>query len=408
MSLRLIIEDDEGTTTVVPLGADAITIGRQQGNTIQLTEKNVSRRHARLYPEQAAWIVEDLGSYNGVKVNAQKVEGRVVLQEGDVIQIGDYHLALTENVDRRTLNYDRPPEAANDVEPLLVSSSTDLPRLSPEELASLSSGPHTPYPGSNGMLDSGSVPAMSSPHYARERKGAPGLLIAGGLVVIGALALGAFWLASTGNAPPGAKVADANPTASAEQAAESSPSDHAANGEVPAAIDPDDDEVVEAVEPAEPGGDDASDVEAVDPDSQDEAVVAIEAPEDDDPPEPTPEARAPKSSSPKTTSRKPSSSASSRPRSSDSPPKPPPAPPVDVDQLLTDARQASMKNQPAKAYDLARKAYKEKPSQDALTVMATSACKMGDTAKAKFAINKLSSSRKDDAKRMCELMGVSI
>src|SRR5512139_2767299 len=30
MSLRLIIEDDEGSTTIVPLGKDAVTIGRQQ------------------------------------------------------------------------------------------------------------------------------------------------------------------------------------------------------------------------------------------------------------------------------------------------------------------------------------------------------------------------------------------
>ena len=73
MALRLIIEDDEGTTTVVPLGADAITIGRQQGNTIQLTEKNVSRRHARLFPEpdEDSWSIEDLGSYNGVSVSVR-------------------------------------------------------------------------------------------------------------------------------------------------------------------------------------------------------------------------------------------------------------------------------------------------------------------------------------------------
>src|SRR5687768_12417305 len=125
MSLRLIIEDDEGSTTIVPLGKDTITIGRQQGNTIQLTEKNVSRRHAQLLPEGESWVLEDLGSYNGVKVNGRVASGRVVLQEGDVVQIGDYHLALTEDVDRRSLNYDRGRAAANDgVEPMLASSST--------------------------------------------------------------------------------------------------------------------------------------------------------------------------------------------------------------------------------------------------------------------------------------------
>ncbi len=50
MALRLIIEDEEGATTIVPLGEEEITIGREPGNTIQLTEQNVSRQHARLTP----------------------------------------------------------------------------------------------------------------------------------------------------------------------------------------------------------------------------------------------------------------------------------------------------------------------------------------------------------------------
>jgi pSer/pThr/pTyr-binding forkhead associated (FHA) protein len=48
MALRLIIEDEEGATTIVPLGEEEVTIGREPGNTIQLTEQNVSRQHARL------------------------------------------------------------------------------------------------------------------------------------------------------------------------------------------------------------------------------------------------------------------------------------------------------------------------------------------------------------------------
>ena len=49
---KLTIEDDEGKTTVVPLARDEITIGRLEGNTIRLTERNVSRRHARLRPSE--------------------------------------------------------------------------------------------------------------------------------------------------------------------------------------------------------------------------------------------------------------------------------------------------------------------------------------------------------------------
>ena len=70
---KLVISDDEGKQTVVPLVRDEITIGRKEGNTIRLTERNVSRRHARLAKANGKFVVEDLHSYNGVKVNGQKV-----------------------------------------------------------------------------------------------------------------------------------------------------------------------------------------------------------------------------------------------------------------------------------------------------------------------------------------------
>src|SRR5437879_3842714 len=91
---KLIIEDDEGKTTVVPLIRDEITIGRKEGNTIRLTERNVSRRHARLTKQNSSVFIEDLGSYNGIKVNGNKISGRIAVSEGDRIQIGDYLLAL--------------------------------------------------------------------------------------------------------------------------------------------------------------------------------------------------------------------------------------------------------------------------------------------------------------------------
>src|SRR5579859_5929739 len=91
---KLVIQDDEGKTTVVPLIRDEITIGRKEGNTIRLTERNVSRRHAKLVKQNGSVYIEDLTSYNGIKVNGDRIAGRAPVQEGDRIQIGDYQLAL--------------------------------------------------------------------------------------------------------------------------------------------------------------------------------------------------------------------------------------------------------------------------------------------------------------------------
>ncbi|MCB9619500.1 MAG: FHA domain-containing protein [Sandaracinus sp.] len=93
---KLVISDDEGKTTVVPLVRDEITIGRKEGNTIRLTERNVSRRHARLRKSDGAYVLEDLGSYNGVRVNGRRIESESTtpLQPGDQVVIGDYVIAL--------------------------------------------------------------------------------------------------------------------------------------------------------------------------------------------------------------------------------------------------------------------------------------------------------------------------
>ncbi len=92
--LKLIIEDDEGRKTVVPFIRDEITIGRQEGNTIRLTERNVSRRHAKLVRESSRVLVLDLGSSNGIRVNGDRITGQVQVGDGDLVQIGDYDLAV--------------------------------------------------------------------------------------------------------------------------------------------------------------------------------------------------------------------------------------------------------------------------------------------------------------------------
>lgn len=91
---KLIIADDEGKTTVVPLVRDEVTIGRKEGNTIRLTDRNVSRRHARLVRRDNGFLVEDLDSYNGIRLNGVPVLSPKPANDGDQITIGDYQLSV--------------------------------------------------------------------------------------------------------------------------------------------------------------------------------------------------------------------------------------------------------------------------------------------------------------------------
>ena len=75
-------------------------VGRQDGNTIRLTERNVSRQHARLVRNaQQGYRIEDLDSYNGVVVNGAKIDKAVDLRDGDRVGVGDYIIALKSEAD---------------------------------------------------------------------------------------------------------------------------------------------------------------------------------------------------------------------------------------------------------------------------------------------------------------------
>jgi len=95
--LKLHIRDDDGRLTIVPLVRDSITIGRSEGNTIRLTERNVSRQHARLLQDGDVLYLEEIKSRFGTRINGDPVGGKIPVCPGDVIEIGDYQLALHED-----------------------------------------------------------------------------------------------------------------------------------------------------------------------------------------------------------------------------------------------------------------------------------------------------------------------
>ena len=75
----------EGKRTV--LSGSRVLIGRSRDCDLTLDDPNVSRRHAELRHEDGQWLVADLGSTNGVKVNGRRVE-QAVLQPGDELALG--------------------------------------------------------------------------------------------------------------------------------------------------------------------------------------------------------------------------------------------------------------------------------------------------------------------------------
>ncbi len=93
---KLTIEDDEGKRTPLSLGREEYSIGRGEENTVRLTERNISRKHAVLRRDGSGWVVTDPASYNGSYVNGVRLVGEHVVIAGDILQVGDYRLEFTD------------------------------------------------------------------------------------------------------------------------------------------------------------------------------------------------------------------------------------------------------------------------------------------------------------------------
>jgi pSer/pThr/pTyr-binding forkhead associated (FHA) protein len=80
--------------TTIDLADSQITIGRADDATLVLSDDYASTRHARLFPQDGQWLVEDLGSTNGTYLDRQKVTRPTPVPLGVPIRIGKTVLEL--------------------------------------------------------------------------------------------------------------------------------------------------------------------------------------------------------------------------------------------------------------------------------------------------------------------------
>jgi uncharacterized SAM-binding protein YcdF (DUF218 family) len=80
--------------TTVDLAQQQITLGRANDATLVLNDDYASSRHARIFPQDGQWIVEDLGSTNGTYLDRQKVTRPTPVPLGVPIRIGKTVLEL--------------------------------------------------------------------------------------------------------------------------------------------------------------------------------------------------------------------------------------------------------------------------------------------------------------------------
>jgi pSer/pThr/pTyr-binding forkhead associated (FHA) protein len=100
-----------------PLEGTTIRIGRDEANQLTLpNDPKVSRSHAELRNRDGQWVLVDLGSRNGTKVNGHRIEQHP-LRSGDTIQLGSTVIDFLAESDPHATESDTstPNEQATDL-----------------------------------------------------------------------------------------------------------------------------------------------------------------------------------------------------------------------------------------------------------------------------------------------------
>ena len=69
------------------------TLGRSPDNALVMDDPTVSGHHALIQAQEREWVLQDLDSTNGVRINGRR-EREASLQPGDRVQLGTHELVL--------------------------------------------------------------------------------------------------------------------------------------------------------------------------------------------------------------------------------------------------------------------------------------------------------------------------
>jgi hypothetical protein len=95
----LVVRNGSQAGTALSLAAPLTRLGRHPDSEISLDDITVSRRHAEIERTPQGYVARDAGSLNGTYVNQQRIDGSVLLQQGDEVQVGKFRLVFFQKGD---------------------------------------------------------------------------------------------------------------------------------------------------------------------------------------------------------------------------------------------------------------------------------------------------------------------
>lgn len=83
---------DQKDGTVIDIDRWETSIGKSKSNDVVLKNDTVSRYHAVIAKKRNEWVITDTFSKTGVFVNGEEIDSQAVIEDADVITVGDVSL----------------------------------------------------------------------------------------------------------------------------------------------------------------------------------------------------------------------------------------------------------------------------------------------------------------------------
>jgi predicted component of type VI protein secretion system len=96
MLIALALSDPNSSVLPYALSEKALLIGRHPDCFIKLDHNSISRHHTKIHEVNGVWQARDMNSRNGTYRNGQRISSEELLQEGDILHVGDWALAFSE------------------------------------------------------------------------------------------------------------------------------------------------------------------------------------------------------------------------------------------------------------------------------------------------------------------------
>ena len=84
---KVVVHPGQGNRFTTDLEGELVVVGRSSEADLQVDDKYLSRKHAKLIFRDHGWWVEDLGSRNGTKLNGKLIDEPTRLEPGDEIRL---------------------------------------------------------------------------------------------------------------------------------------------------------------------------------------------------------------------------------------------------------------------------------------------------------------------------------